>query len=52
MKKGSMEFVERFGADGDTMVVRRNVAYDDNAMLPSIHSARVGEKIVRYFLIY
>jgi hypothetical protein len=47
MRKGQQEFVERNGAEGNATVIRRNPLYTDNKALPEVHSAILGERILK-----
>ena len=49
MRHGLQDFVEKVGAEGESVVVARPPAYTDNAMLPAAHSRIVGDKIVNTF---
>lgn len=49
MQHAAQEFVEKVGADGENVVVRRNPQDSDDKMLPYIHSDLVGERILSSF---
>ena len=42
MRNGLQDFIEKVGADGETLVVRRNEIYKDNKQLPTIHAQMTG----------
>jgi hypothetical protein len=46
MKRGQMDFVEKVGAEGETIVVKRDPRYSNNKLLPEIHSRMVGDRIL------
>ena len=47
MKNAKIEFVEKFNADGDTRVVRRETS---NALLVPTHSSKVGDIVLDYII--
>jgi hypothetical protein len=49
MRHGLQDFVEKVGAEGESVVVQRPPAYTDNALLPVAHARLVGDKIVNTF---
>ena len=42
MRNGLQDFVEKVGAEGETLVVRRNEIYQDNNQLPTAHAQLTG----------
>ena len=42
MRNGLQDFIEKVGAEGETLVVRRNEIYKDNKQLPTIHAQLTG----------
>ena len=46
MRKGQQEFVERNGAEGNATIIRRDPLYTDNSLLPVVHTAILGDRIV------
>ena len=47
IKNAKVEFVEKFNADGDTRVVRREVS---DALLVPTHSSKVGDLVLDYII--
>ena len=47
IKNAKVEFVEKFNAEGDTRVVRREVT---DALLVPTHSAKVGDIVLDYII--
>ena len=47
MKNAKVEFVEKFNADGDTRVVRKEIS---NALLAPTHSSKVGNFLLDYII--
>jgi len=49
-KYGKMDFVEKFNADGDSQVVKRNKYLEDNSILPLAFTRLVGDKLLDFML--
>lgn len=47
MRKGKQEFVELNGAPAEALIIRRNPRFTDNALLPAVHTAMLGDKILK-----
>jgi hypothetical protein len=46
IRKGKQQFVEKFGVEGETQVIRREPRYENNDILPLVHSQMVGDKLI------
>ena len=42
MRNGLQDFVEKVGAEGETLVVRRDEKYKENKLLPTVHAQLTG----------
>lgn len=51
MRNGALEFVERIGAEGTPVVIRRDTRWGNNDLLPIVHSQRVGDALLDWMLI-
>jgi hypothetical protein len=48
MKSGKVDFIEKVGAEGETVSVHRDPQWTDNSILPTVHSSLVGDKILQF----
>eukprot|EP01038_Epipyxis_sp_PR26KG_P005762 gene5762-7953_t len=50
IRNGKSNFIEKFDANGNTRVVRRSPAENDQESLANIHESIVGEKLLQFIL--